>query len=308
MIAATPVVSVLIPCYNAARYIRAALDSLVGQSMQSWEAIVVDDASTDASRDIVASFSDSRVRLLANSRNSGPSASRNRALAAARGYWVAVLDADDEFKPGRLDALVSAAEIGSADAVIDNLEVFEDGSQRVTGDWFSQYGVPVTEVRVVDPLFFVKHEIGVAKALIRREFLTRHGIEYDRETKYGEDFLLYFQLLQARARFIAVPDALYRLRRGETNSLTTNHLLLVERVIQLNQRVLNTVDAQHEPALKSALERRLAELEVLRRYHHVISPLRRRQFGAAASAVVSDPGAIFCVVQQITRRARQRFI
>lgn len=91
-------VSVIVPLYNKARYIRRALDSIAAQSYRDFEVIVVDDGSTDESGAIAAAYSDPRFRVVTQS-NAGPGAARNRGASEARGEFIALLDADDEWLP-----------------------------------------------------------------------------------------------------------------------------------------------------------------------------------------------------------------
>ncbi len=107
--AADPLVSVVIPAYNAAKTIRNAIDSVLGQTMSDLEVIVVDDASTDDTVHAVEVLDDPHVRLLRSHRNSRPSAARNLGLRHARGRWVAFIDGDDEWVPTRLEHLLRAA-------------------------------------------------------------------------------------------------------------------------------------------------------------------------------------------------------
>lgn len=116
-----PTVSVLIPAYNGAGLIEETLASLSAQTLPDWEAIVVDDCSTDDTRAVVAAWPDPRVRLVLNEANSGPVRTRNRALAEARGRYVAGLDQDDLCLPDRfarqvahLDAHPELALLGTA--------------------------------------------------------------------------------------------------------------------------------------------------------------------------------------------------
>ena len=104
--------TVAIPAYNAARFLEAAVRSAMAQSLAAIEIIIVDDCSTDASPAIAARLAgeDARVHATALPANGGPAAARNRALALAKGRWFAVLDSDDLMAPGRLAALVAAAE------------------------------------------------------------------------------------------------------------------------------------------------------------------------------------------------------
>jgi glycosyltransferase involved in cell wall biosynthesis len=98
-----PQVSVIIPCHNAAAVIGRALASVRAQTLPEWEAIVIDDGSTDASVRALAPFlADPRIRLIRLPANLGAGPARNAGLEAARGRWVAFLDADDAWHPDKL--------------------------------------------------------------------------------------------------------------------------------------------------------------------------------------------------------------
>ncbi len=99
-------VSVIVPVYNKERYLARTLASIVAQSLQDFEVIIVDDGSTDGSADIAASHPDRRFRLMSQ-RNAGPGAARNAGIAAASGEFVAFLDADDEWSPDYLSSAVA---------------------------------------------------------------------------------------------------------------------------------------------------------------------------------------------------------
>ena len=97
-----PAVSVVIPAYNGAALIGETLASLSAQTLTDWEAIVVDDVSSDDTRAVVAAFPDPRVRLVCNEVNGGPVRTRNRGVAEARGRCVAGLDQDDICLPDQI--------------------------------------------------------------------------------------------------------------------------------------------------------------------------------------------------------------
>jgi glycosyltransferase involved in cell wall biosynthesis len=100
-------VSVVMAVYNAAKYLRESVDSILSQTFRDLELIVVNDASTDASAEILQAFDDPRIRVITHATNQGAAASRNDALAAARGDFVAIMDADDISAPSRLEVQVS---------------------------------------------------------------------------------------------------------------------------------------------------------------------------------------------------------
>src|SRR5688572_28062706 len=97
--AGTPAVSVVIPVYNRPDAVRRAIQSVLGQTDQDFEIIVVDDGSTEAVAAAVASIPDRRVRLIRHDRNRGGSAARNTGIRASKAPLVAFLDSDDEWMP-----------------------------------------------------------------------------------------------------------------------------------------------------------------------------------------------------------------
>lgn len=101
----TPKISIIIPLYNRADLVQRALDSCVSQSFTDWEAIVVDDASTDASRAAVAKFKDPRIKMIGLEENSGQCVARNAGAALATAEWLLFLDSDDELTPGALEVV-----------------------------------------------------------------------------------------------------------------------------------------------------------------------------------------------------------
>lgn len=112
----TDLISVLVPIYNAGDWLRDCLESIATQSYESWEAILVDDGSTDASRELCEQFCSRDVRFrLIRQENSGVSAARNTALDAARGQYVFFLDADDYLAPQALKILYDALRSGPYD-------------------------------------------------------------------------------------------------------------------------------------------------------------------------------------------------
>jgi len=127
----TPRVSVVTPAFNAAATLERAIASALAQAPVAVEVIVVDDCSTDDTRAVAARFADKGVRLIANDRNLGASESRNVAIRAARGAYVAFLDSDDEWRPGKLAAQLALAEADPGRTLIhcDGAYVNPDGAE-----------------------------------------------------------------------------------------------------------------------------------------------------------------------------------
>ncbi len=119
-------VSVIVPCYNHAHFLAECLDSLLVQRFTEWEAIIVDDGSTEADpKEIVSQFADPRLHLERHSRNRGLAAARNTGFSAARAQLVLPLDADDRLDPRYLEVTVAALRARpDADCIFTDLRLF----------------------------------------------------------------------------------------------------------------------------------------------------------------------------------------
>lgn len=130
-------VSIIMPSYNTARFIEESIKSVLAQTYTNWELIIVDDASTDDTDEVVnqvilsgAKDPDPRIHYLKNAQNSGAAVSRNRALAQAKGKWIAFLDSDDLWAPDKLEKqLKFMAEKGYAFSYTRYAEIDENGGQ-----------------------------------------------------------------------------------------------------------------------------------------------------------------------------------
>ena len=96
-------VSIVTPSYNTGRWIGETIQSVLNQTYENWEMIIVDDCSTDNTDEVVAGYKDSRIKYIKNEKNSGAAISRNRAIREAKGEYIAFLDSDDLWTPNKLE-------------------------------------------------------------------------------------------------------------------------------------------------------------------------------------------------------------
>lgn len=184
-----PRVSVVIAAHNSASTIGAALDSLLTQTMLDWEAIIVDDGSTDETVRIVTRYAtDARFRLLQNAENLGSGASRNRAIGQARADYIAVLDADDVCLPGRLERQLAAFE--------EDPELTVSATQIAEfGDW----GGPVESGWPTDPAAIARRQerLGMpfphCSSMFRKDAVLAVG-GYDEKCLRCQDYALALRL------------------------------------------------------------------------------------------------------------------
>lgn len=208
-------VSVIIPVYNCEATIERAISSALDQGSEIAEVIVVDDGSTDNTGPIVATLaqSDSRITSIRLPGNAGVSVARNTALANVSSDWVAVLDADDWFRPDRLRKMLLASKCLNADLVCDNLRLFDHALGRevgVTRFGFGATAMPIT----VEMLFdldhaFRRHHLGFTKPMVRMAFLKNKNITYNPRFRVGEDFLFLAEAVLSGARAFILPSADY---------------------------------------------------------------------------------------------------
>ncbi len=219
----TPSISVVIPCYNAAKYLGEAVDSVLRQTCQPLEILVIDDGSTDGSGTLAESYGPP-VRVIRQA-NQGQSAARNRGICEARGEWLALLDADDLWEPEKLrlqlDALKHAgSELG---CVYSHYYVLQDGKRR---DLPQPQPYDLTDRSFVSML--THPFIHPSSAIVRTDLARRHP--FDVRYKQHED-ILFFVRLRAHSMFHCVPTPLvaYRLPRpGAGQNLTASHLYWIE--------------------------------------------------------------------------------
>lgn len=121
-------VSIIMPSYNTERFIADSIQSVLNQTYQNWELIIVDDCSTDNTDSVVATISDNRVKYLKNEKNSGAAVSRNRALREAKGKWIAFLDSDDLWMPNKLEKQIKFMEENAYHFSYTNYEEIDEDS------------------------------------------------------------------------------------------------------------------------------------------------------------------------------------
>lgn len=232
-----PLVTVIMPAYNAERYLRNSLASIRDQTYQALEIIVIDDGSTDQTRRIAQEFAemDSRVRIL-HQENSGVAAARNLGIRHAQGEWIAPLDADDIWHPNKIERQVRCAREAAKDVGLIyawSIDIDEWGTVR--GDKC----VSIISGWVL-PTLMCHNFLGNASVpMIRHDCLEQVGLY---ETRYRalhaqgcEDWDLYVRIAQ-RYQFKVVPEVLVGYRKT-SHSMSRNfeqmarsHSLLLEEI------------------------------------------------------------------------------
>ena len=214
-----PLLSFIVLSYNYKNYIGQTIRSILDQTVQDFEIVVVDDASKDASRDVVAAFNDPRIRLLVNEQNLGGAGSYNRAVSAARGEWLVNLDADDWIAPEKsavqLDALAADPTldiIGTHIACVDL-----DGNPHAQRDVIEAYTNHDLDLNRIDS-WVGQNAICRSSTMVRRAAHLRIGLD-DPSMVRAPDYELWTRALRHGCHFgmVRQPLTFYRLHaRGVT--------------------------------------------------------------------------------------------
>lgn len=221
-----PMVSIIVPIYNAENYLRRCVDSILNQEYTDFELLLVNDGSTDASGDICEEYGDQDPRVIViQKENTGVSDSRNRALDRARGKYLQFLDSDDWITPDATRLFVRAAEEYGCDMVISDF-------YRVVGERLSTKG-DIEEEGVLTREEFAAHMMenpadfyyGVLwNKLYRRDIVEEHNLRMDTDINWCEDFMFNLEYIRYAKVFYALhaPIYYYVKRKGSLASQGIN--------------------------------------------------------------------------------------
>ena len=201
-----PKVSVVMAVYNAEKYLRQAIESILSQSFGDFELLINDDGSTDTSAEIIQSFRDPRIRVVQNPVNRGAARGRNQCLRIARGEYVAILDADDIAYRDRLQIQVDFLDRNSGISLVGSSYEIIDESGRVTGN----QNVPTGALTITWKLL-LGNQFGHSTVMYRcKDVLAVGG--YDETMFPTEDFDLWVRLARrSRLANLECPVSQYRI-------------------------------------------------------------------------------------------------
>jgi len=219
-----PLVSIMMPAYNAGKYIRRAIESVLVQTYENWELIIVDDCSTDNTYEIAASYKDRRIRIFRNDVNIGPGPSRNEAIKNSRGEWLAYLDADDIWLPERLEKILSVVQNLDDEKyfVTDILtRGFDRDGQLIP--WKKDNLINKVDKNVVNVWTFEEYLSNghpIIAPVFPHSFITRRNIEFE-SLRFAEDLDFWIKLFANGLQLLIIPDSFY-IYRLTPNSRTTS--------------------------------------------------------------------------------------
>jgi glycosyltransferase involved in cell wall biosynthesis len=209
----SPLVSIIINCFNGDRFLKEAIDSIYNQSYPNWEIIFWDNASSDNSSKIALSY-DSRIKYYLSKTNTSLGEARKAAIEKVSGKYISFLDCDDVYFPLKLEKQVSTLERTGRVLTYTSTLVINEKGNKVTkfiarhksGDLFDQ--------------LLKRYEIAMGSAMILKEFVHKHHIVMDQKLKYCPDFN-YFMIIASKGEVDVIPEILFKYRKTK-DSLTKN--------------------------------------------------------------------------------------
>lgn len=182
-----PLVSVIMPVYNAQDYIREAIDSILNQTYSNFELIIIDDCPTDHSMDIVTEYRDKRIKIIHNKCNRGIAYSRNRGLDESNGEYIALMDDDDIALPERLERGVSFLKKRSEiDVVGGRCDIID-----AEGKFLRRSVSPLYNPKFIKAVYLFKNAHMNSTVMFRRQVIDQLGIRYRDDYLGMEDYAFW---------------------------------------------------------------------------------------------------------------------
>lgn len=212
-------ISVIMPACNAEQYIAKSIETVINQTYPHWELIVVDDGSTDNTKQIVLQNveKDKRIKYFYQS-NSGQGKARNHGIKYASGDWIAFLDADDLWMPPKLELQLQTLILNEVDLIFSDVSVIDEKGIQIRNTW----GVEQQRYDGVNSLvsFLKSNKIPLLTVLAKKNaVLNVNGFSESFDLQYIEDYDLWIRMLQNGSTFISTNDMLAAYRMFEKQVL-----------------------------------------------------------------------------------------
>ena len=209
-------ISVIVPIYNAEKYIAQCIQSLLAQTLGEIEIIIVNDGSTDNSKSIILQYAanDGRIVFI-DGGNEGVSAARNKGIIIAKGEYLGFVDADDYAAENMYQVLFEKAKEGGADVAICNVQLVsenKEGRQRLSLE-NAVINIEINRNAALTDLMHYKYDHANFNKIYAADIIKQHGLRFNSEMKVHEDFLFNLMYFQYAKKGVSVHDALYNYRQ-----------------------------------------------------------------------------------------------
>lgn len=208
-------ISVIVPMYNAATFLKATVDSILAQTCKNFELLLIDDCSTDNTLEVAYSFSDPRIRVIKNEKNRGAGVTRNKGIESAQSAYLAFCDADDIMMPDRLEKQLNFMELHRDIDICGSFVKLINENGNVIGKYTFH-----TEHDDIAVDLFLRCAFQQSTAFIRRSRFEQSGLKY-KENHFAEDFDLWANAVR-KLKFHVLPLFLICYKISESQLTATS--------------------------------------------------------------------------------------
>lgn len=241
-----PKISVIMSSYNRTQYIKEAIESILNQTYQDFELIIIDDCSKKETQDVIEKYAqnDERIIFLKNDRNIGQALTRNRGLEIAKGDYIAILDDDDISLPTRFEKQVEYMD-KNPDIILSGTDIETFGGNEISSSW-----VDLFDPEIISVLINFYNPFCASTLIFRNDFIKEHNIKYDNSVCHVEDYDLYRQVLAAGGKISNLPQVLvkYRVHKQSVTQNKQSQKIQINRTDKLRvkylERFLNNKNAK----------------------------------------------------------------
>lgn len=237
-------VSVIIPVFNREKTIGRCVDSVLNQSLDNIEVIVVNDGSDDKTLTVLETIKDDRVKIISQ-KNMGQGYARNRGLEIACGKYVAFVDSDDTIEPQMLEDMYMKAEAEKADVVQCNLcDIYPDGRRKIQLK-YKDITVKIDNKGVYMDKYFstCRHSYEICNKLIRRSFMLKNNLKFRDTRKYfSEDLLFNLEMINCMRKICFISESYYNYYQNDDSHLHTNNESRLASIFELFMDYIKKAD------------------------------------------------------------------
>ena len=225
-----PLVTVLMTVYNREN-VSATVESILRQTYQNLEFLIVDNASTDRTRDVIEALNDGRIKLVVNEQNYGQTYSLNRGLCLAKGKYIARIDSDDIALPDRIEKQVHFLENNPDYCLVGSFVRYINDDDELT----VEMNMPTSDLgmRVMQKIACAMYH---PAAMYRRDVIVSNNIKYDPNIHMAEDYDMWRNLMH-HGKALNLPEVLLYYRKGNNNDSSKHAQLMYEECFEVRKQI-----------------------------------------------------------------------
>lgn len=199
--------------YNGEKFLREAIDSIINQSFEDFELIIIDDGSTDTTLRIINSYSDPRIRLIENALNRGQSYSRNLGIKESRGDYIAIMDADDIMYSNRLEKQIKFLQSGNNEICFSWADIIDE-----KGEWV-KLKKHISDSLLIHAKLIFECPLIHPTAMWNKKAFINNNLWYDEAFVYAQDMELWNRVKEFYP-LVIIEESLIKFRFGNSNSVS----------------------------------------------------------------------------------------